>query len=162
MPTNCTLCLVKPHVLTENKQDQVINAIVNSGRYQISGLMVVHLHADMAEEFFRVYRRILPLYAKLIEQVSSGPILALMITPARAEEESVVPSFREFCGPNNCELAALIAPGSLRALVGRPGAKTNTVENGIHCTDLPDDGSMECCYFFQTIAAIKRTDPGSE
>ena len=86
--------------------------------------------------------------------------MALIISGANGASDSpdapsIVPAFRELCGPNNCELAALLNAKSLRALVGVPGMKTNIVQNGIHCTDLPDDGFMECSYFFETIAKLK-------
>jgi len=28
------------------------------------------------------------------------------------------------------------------------------VKNAVHCTDLPEDGEMECRYFFETLASL--------
>lgn len=160
VPQNCSLCLVKPHVLTSNRAEEVVNAIINNGSLVISGIMVTHLHFDMANELFRVYRNMISNYAALLEQVCSGPSMALMVTPANNldPDEPVVPVLRELCGPNNCELAAILRPNSIRAKLGNPGLKSNVVENGVHCTDLDDDGFMECSYFFKTMSSIRQME----
>lgn len=163
VPVNCTLCIVKPHVLRNSRQHEVVSAILDDGRFNITGLMTPHLQSDMADEFFRVYRRIIPGYAAFVDEIAAGPVLALMITPSNVEQarsddlafDSIVPAFRELCGPNNCELAAVLDKNTLRARVGVPGSKTNMIQNGVHCTDLLDDGAMECCFFFETIAKLK-------
>lgn len=157
---NVSLCIIKPHVMRVRRQEEVINSIIKHGGFAIAGVMSVHLHSDMADEFFKVYKRLCPSYSALLEQMCSGPCIALIIEPSNENTSSldgghIVTEFREFCGPNNCELAATLRPKSLRALVGVPGIKTNIIENGIHCTDLPDDGFMECSYFFNTLCAIK-------
>lgn len=160
VPDNCALCIIKPHVVLANRHEEAINAIQNHGGFTISGIMTSHLHTDMADEFLRVYRKIIPQYAALLQQFSGGPLIALMVTRNSYDSSDmpIVPEFREFCGPMNCELAALIRPNSIRARLGNPGIKTNIVQNGVHCTDLPEDGYMECSYFFKTIASIKMVE----
>ena len=134
--------------------------LLSDGGFSIAGVMVAHLHSDMADELLRVYRKIVPMYAGLLDQFCSGPLMALIIVPGNSADPdvSIVPSLRDFTGPNNCELAALLRPKSIRAKLGTPGIKTNIIENGAHCTDLEDDGFMECSYFFRTIASIKQHD----
>ena len=61
----------------------------------------------------------------------------------------VVSQFREFTGPLSPELARTLRPKSLRAAFG-----TNVNLNGVHSTDLPDDGEMECTYIFHTLASL--------
>lgn len=160
VPDNCTLCIIKPHVVAANRHEEVLRAIINHGGFAIAGIMMTHLHSDMADEFLRVYRKIIPMYSSLLEQMSSGPLMALMITRNNYDSSDlpIVSEFREFCGPMNCELAALIRPNSIRAKLGNPGVKTNIIQNGVHCTDLSDDGFMECSYFFKTIHSIKQLD----
>jgi len=160
IPDDCTLCIIKPHVVHANRHEEAVNAILNHGGFSIAGVMMTHLHSDMADEFLRVYRKIIPLYSSLIEQFSGGPLMAVMITRSSygSSDMPIGPEFREFCGPMNCELAALIRPNSMRAKLGNPGVKTNIVQNGVHCTDLEDDGFMECSYFFKTIASIKQLE----
>lgn len=151
---DCTLCIIKPHAVVENKQSAVINEIINCGQFNIKAVMTKHLHSDMADEFFRVYRNLVPTYASFLEQMCSGPCIAMCIT-LKNGGTNVVEEFRELVGPNNCELAGMLRPNSLRAIAGNPGLKTNILQNGIHCTDLPEDGFMENSYFFNTLCSIR-------
>lgn len=61
----------------------------------------------------------------------------------------MVSKFRDLTGPLSPELARVLRPGSVRALYGH-----DPVRNAVHCTDLSEDGSMECHYVFQTLAAL--------
>ena len=47
-------------------------------------------------------------------------------------------AFRAVCGPHDPEIARNIRPGTLRAKLG-----LDRVKNGVHCTDLPEDGVLE-------------------
>ncbi len=136
----------------------MLKAISGSNNFQINGLLTVHMQLDMAEEFLRVYRHVLPDYSRVVEQMTSGKLLALLIAPTYSNETpgDIVNQFRDFCGPVNCELARLIYPKSLRALAGnKTNARNSIVENGIHCTDLPEDSAIECSFFFDVLAKIQ-------
>ena len=50
---------------------------------------------------------------------------------------------RKFCGPHDPEDARFNNPNSLRAQFG-----VDKIRNGVHCTDLVEDGLLECEYFF--------------
>ncbi|RYH09540.1 hypothetical protein EON65_40090 [archaeon] len=52
-------------------------------------------------------------------------------------------------GPLNPALGKVLRPESLRARFGE-----NALHNAVHVTDLPDDGLMECRYFFEMIANL--------
>lgn len=54
--------------------------------------------------------------------------------------------FRELCGPMDPELGRVLRPKSLRALFG-----LNKIRNGVHCTDLAEDGQLEVGYFFSIL-----------
>lgn len=64
----------------------------------------------MVEEFYDVYKGVLPEYLPLVEHLSNGPSVALEI-----RQENVVTAFRDFVGPNDPEIAKHLKPGSLRA-----------------------------------------------
>jgi nucleoside-diphosphate kinase len=55
----------------------------------------------------------------------------------------VIPAFRKLCGPHDPEIAKHLRPESIRAKFG-----IDRVQNAIHCTDLPEDGVIDCEYFF--------------
>jgi nucleoside-diphosphate kinase len=44
------------------------------------------------------------------------------------------------------EIARALRPKSLRALFG-----SDKIKNAVHCTDLPEDGTLECEYFFSIL-----------
>jgi len=57
-----------------------------------------------------------------------------------------VSKFREFVGPNDPEIAKHLRSDTLRAKFG-----IDKVKNVAHCTDLPEDGVLECEYFFNIL-----------
>jgi nucleoside-diphosphate kinase len=99
----------------------------------------------MAEEMFDIYANIYPSYSQMIEQMCSGPSLAVMIEG----DENVTTEFRAFAGPQHPELAKTLRPQSLRTQFG-----VDDTLNAVHCTDLTGDGDMECRYFFETLAGL--------
>jgi nucleoside-diphosphate kinase len=143
----CTMCLIQPHIMRDQKSGEVIDAILAEG-YDISAIMSVHFTNTYAEELFDVYKEILPKYTEFIENVTSSPCLALKIT-SNNYGHRLVENFREFCGPLNPELAATLRKGSLRARFGE-GYATNAV----HCTDLQEDAHTEVRFIFETLATL--------
>lgn len=145
VPANATLCLLKPHILRNGEASACISEIVSAG-FNIEAFLSVHLSMDIAEHLFDVYRGIYPNYNKLVEHMCSGPCLALLVTASSAD---TVSEFREFCGPFDSKLAKLLRPNSLRAKFG-----LDSIYNAVHCTDMSDDGQMECEHIFQTLASL--------
>ena len=105
---NCTLCLIKPHVLKEGIAGQVIDAILEAG-FEISAMELFNLSQPVIEEFYEVYKGVLPEYLPLIEHMTSGPMIALEV-----RQNDAVRSFREFCGPHDPEIAKHLKQTSLR------------------------------------------------
>jgi len=68
----------------------------------------------------------------MVEELTNGPCIALEV-----RQENVVALLRELCGPHDPEMARTVRPKSLRAVYGRDKSK-----NGVHCTDLPEDGVL--------------------
>ena len=88
----------------------------------------------------------------MLEQVSCGPLLALLIDKASPEmyaQVDTVTAFRALVGPYEPEIARALRSDSLRAIYGVDFAK-----NAVHCTDLAEDGELECLHFFETLSAV--------
>lgn len=130
---NCTLCIVKPHILKECKAGEVIDMILQAG-FELSAAEIFYLSRPVIEEFYDVYKGVLPEYLPLIEHISNGPSLVLEI-----RQENVVQSFREFIGPHDPEIGRHIRENTLRAKFG-----VDRVKNAVHCTDMQEDGILEC------------------
>ncbi|CAG9327550.1 NME7_4 [Blepharisma stoltei] len=136
---NCTCCVIKPHAI--QNAGKIIDMILSEG-FEISALKMIHLDKPSAEEFLDVYKNILPEFVSLVDQLISGPCICLEI-----RQENVVQSFRDLCGPLDPEIARHLRPNTIRARYG-----VDRVQNAVHCTDLPEDGVLECEYFFRVLA----------
>lgn len=145
IPDNCTLCFLKPHILRNGEVGDCLGDIVDAG-FKIEALLSLHLSMDIVEFMFEVYRGIYPNYHKMVEHMCSGPCLAVMISSASGNS---VAEFRNYCGPLDPQLSKVVRPKSLRARFG-----IDSTYNVLHCTDLPDDGTMECEYVFKTLASL--------
>lgn len=51
---NSTLCVIKPHAVAEGKLGYIISAIVNSPKFKITALQMLHLTTPNADEFLEV------------------------------------------------------------------------------------------------------------
>ena len=137
--TNCSLLLIKPHIIQNKQLGQVIDRLLTAGGFEISALQMFHLNKATACEFFELYKGIMPEFNQMTDYVAtSGPVVACEI-----RQEDVVQKLRRFCGPHDPEEARQYNPNSLRAQFG-----VDKVRNAVHCTDLPEDGLLECEYFF--------------
>lgn len=144
---NSTLCVVKPHAIKEGKAGKIIQDILNRG-FKITGLKTIQMHRVNCEEFYEVYKGVVPEYIQMVAELSSGISLGLEI---QSKDESIdvekfFHEFRAFCGPTNPEIAKQLRPDTLRAKYG-----TNRTLNAIHCTDLPEDAILEIEYFFKIL-----------
>lgn len=137
---NCSLLLIKPHIVKEGLAGQIIDLILANG-FEISAMEMFNLSRPVVEEFFDVYKGVLPEYLPLIEHMSNGPLIALEV-----RQENVVNALRELCGPHDPEIAKHLRPDTIRAKYG-----SDRVRNAVHCTDMPEDGSLEVKYFFQSL-----------
>lgn len=75
---NCTLCLIKPHIIKEGLAGQIIDTILSEG-FEISAMEMFNLSRPVIEEFYEVYKGVLPEYVPLIEHMSNGPVIALEV-----------------------------------------------------------------------------------
>uniref|UniRef100_A0A8C1NWQ7 Nucleoside diphosphate kinase homolog 7 n=1 Tax=Cyprinus carpio TaxID=7962 RepID=A0A8C1NWQ7_CYPCA len=117
MYSDCTCCIIKPHAISEGKPPHTLTIYSSLN----------------AEEFLEVYKGVVAEYTNMVDELCSGPCMALEIHATDAPR-----TFREFCGPADPEIARHLRPTTLRALYGK-----NKVQNVIHCTDLPEDGILE-------------------
>ncbi|KAF0708306.1 hypothetical protein AaE_013269 [Aphanomyces astaci] len=77
---------------------------------------------------------------ELVKYMSSAPLKS---------EADIVPRFQSFCGPFDVHVARELAPTTLRGIYGH----TN-MQNAVHCTDSPEDGSLETQFFFRVAGII--------
>ncbi|RLN90776.1 hypothetical protein BBJ28_00020917 [Nothophytophthora sp. Chile5] len=139
---NCSLCLVRPRLLREARVGEVLDAILSAG-FEISGLKLVHLQMQEADELFQIYKGVARQYHEVLKYMCSSPCVALEV-----RGDDVVRRFRDLCGPFDVEVAKTLRPDSLRAKFGR-----SNLHNALHCTDCPEDGVLECQFVFRSLAS---------
>lgn len=105
---NCTLCIIKPHIQREGKTGQVIEMILQAG-FEISAMELFNLNRAVVEEFYGVYKGVLPEYLPIVENLSGGPVIALEVRQTNA-----VAAFRDLCGPHDPEIARHLRPNTIR------------------------------------------------
>ncbi|XP_055924090.1 nucleoside diphosphate kinase 7 [Eupeodes corollae] len=142
--SNTTLAVIKPHAIKEAKLGHIISEILNRG-FKINVLRMQILERVNCEEFYEVYKGILPEYIPMVAELASGVCMALEIYSDDSSLDTYK-EFRELCGPMDPEVAKLLRPNSLRAKFG-----TTKVKNAIHCTDLKEDTGLENQYFFKIL-----------
>lgn len=145
MPTtsiqnNCTCAVIKPHIVKVGLAGEIIQNILDEG-FEISAMGIYNLDMPTAEEFLEVYKGVLPEFLPIVEELTTGPCIAMEI-----RQEDVVEAFRKLCGPHDPEIAKALRPHSLRSKFG-----IDRILNGIQCTDLEEDGVSECQYFFDIL-----------
>ena len=86
----------------------------------------------------------------MLDTIVASPCVALMISHGQQyDSDTIVQDFREFCGPMYPDIAKQLYPQSIRAQFGR-----NLIQNAVHCTDLSEDGELECRFIFETLTSL--------
>ncbi|KAK4475254.1 hypothetical protein MN116_002328 [Schistosoma mekongi] len=141
---NTTLCIIRPHAVSDGLTGKIWSAIREKG-FIVTAARLYRLSKADAAEFLKVYKGVVQEYPEMLDQLSSGPCIALEI--AFPDANGIVhQAFREFTGPMDPEIAKFLRPNTLRARFG-----VNKVKNAIHCTDLPEDTELEVNYFFNIL-----------
>jgi len=146
---NCTLGIVRPHAVKDGGVGVALASVMQAG-LELSAAEMVSLNRTQAAELLDVYKGVLNYHSDLVDCMCSGPCLAMEI---RAED-GVVEKARELAGPHDVDMAKYLRPSSLRARLGKDNSS-----NGVHVTDLDEDGEREVSYVFDTLlsrgAAVK-------
>jgi len=75
-------------------------------------MQMIWFDAEVAQEFYEAYS-FLPECRRLVDQLASGPAIALEV-----RQDNAVERLRELCGPYDPEIARKLEPNSLRAKFG--------------------------------------------
>jgi len=105
---NCTCCIIKPHAVANGDAGKIIDIILEEG-FEISSLEMFTLDKPTAEEFFEVYKGVLPEFVAMIEHMTTGPCIVLEV-----RQENVVKAFRDLAGPMDPEIAKNLRQNTLR------------------------------------------------
>ncbi len=128
MAVERTLVLVKPDGVERGLIGEVISRFERKG-FKIVALRMLKMTREMAEEFYSVHRD-KPFFNELVEFITSGPIVAIML-----EGDSAIEVVRLMIGATDGRKAA---PGTIR------GDFALSIQNNIvHASDSPESFERE-------------------
>jgi nucleoside-diphosphate kinase len=136
MAGNITLTMVKPDAVSKNHTGAILQMINDAG-FRIRAMKFTRLSREQAGQFYAVHRE-RPFYAPLVEFMSSGPVVAILL-----EKENAIADFRELIGATN---PANAAPGTIRALYAQ-----DVQQNAVHGSDSDENAIAESDFFFSKL-----------
>ena len=143
---NITCVVIKPHILQNKSLGKIVSDLQQrlgvSSTLEICSLEMFVMNRQCTQEFLEVYQGVLPGYSDMVNSMSNQPCLVFAIRG----DANVVNEVRSIVGPHDPQIAKHVRPSSLRAIYGK-----STVLNGVHVTDLQEDGRLECEYFFEIL-----------
>lgn len=139
MITNRTFSLIKPDAIGKNHTGEILDAIIRGG-FRIAAMRMVRMSTQDAERFYAIHKG-KPFYEKLVEFMSSGPSIALVL-----ERENAVEAFRELIGSTDPSTAA---GGTIRKRFA-----TSIRENAVHGSDSNENACKEWGFFFTELDIV--------
>lgn len=134
-----TLAIIKPDAFGRGRTGNIISHLEADG-FRILATRVVRLSTAAAEMFYQVHRE-KPFFTSLVEFMTSGPVLAMVL-----EREEAVERLRTVIGSTD---PAEADPGTVRALYAESKER-----NAIHASDSPESARVEVAFFFAGVDLV--------
>ena len=134
-----TFSIIKPNAVRTGKTGPIL-AMINENGFEIAAMRMVRLTAPQAESFYQVHKG-KPFFESLIDFMTSGPVVVMIL-----KHENAVEEFRKLIGATDPSKAE---PGTIR--------KTFAVSvqmNAVHGSDSKDNATREANFFFSGIESF--------
>jgi nucleoside-diphosphate kinase len=128
-----TFALIKPDAVLAGHTGEIIKLIELNG-FAVARMEKRQLSVEHAQTFYGVHKG-KPFYGELVDYVTSGPIVALML-----ERENAIQEWRNLMGATDPKKATV---GTLRKMFG-----THIGSNATHGSDAPETAKFELQLFF--------------
>jgi nucleoside-diphosphate kinase len=128
-----TLTIIKPDAFGSGKAGSIIALLEGSG-FSIIAARVMRLSTAQAEEFYAVHRE-RPFYGSLVQFMTSGPCMPLVL-----ERADAVTELRRVIGATD---PAQAEEGTVRRLYAESKER-----NAIHASDSDENAARESRFFF--------------
>jgi nucleoside-diphosphate kinase len=133
MAGNTTLTIIKPDAFGAAKAGKIIALLEEKG-FTIRAARVMQLTTAQAGEFYAIHRG-RPFYAELVEVMTSGPCMPMVL-----EKAGAVTALRDAIGATD---PAEAAAGTVRKLYAESKGR-----NAIHASDSDENAEREARFFF--------------
>lgn len=134
--SNITFSIVKPDAVRNGKTGPIL-AMINEAGFEIVAMRMVHINVMQAESFYEVHRG-KPFFEALVEFMTSGPIVVMIL-----RHENAVNEFRKLIGATDPKKAD---PGTIRKLFA-----VSVQMNAVHGSDSDENAMRESNFFFSEI-----------
>ncbi|HAW07831.1 MAG TPA: nucleoside-diphosphate kinase [Bacteroidetes bacterium] len=134
-----TFGMIKPDAVKKNYTGKIIDLILNNG-FKIRAMKLLRLTTSQAEKFYFIHHE-RPFYRELVEYITSGPVVAMVL-----EKDNAVQSYRNLLGATDPKEAA---EGTIRKLYGESKAI-----NAIHGSDSDENAQIEISFMFNQLEYI--------
>ena len=128
-----TLAILKPDAIESNLTGKILAHLESAG-FRVLAVRMRLLTQTEAEAFYEVHKE-RPFYRSLVEYMTSGPCLPLVL-----EHDRAVEYLREVIGATD---PAEAADGTIRKLYAESKER-----NAIHASDSPTNAAVEIAFFF--------------
>tara|TARA_B110001450_G_scaffold146830_1_gene137232 strand:+ start:1986 stop:2405 length:420 start_codon:yes stop_codon:yes gene_type:complete len=135
MAGNRTFTMIKPDAVESNNIGNITQMISNAG-FKIKAMKLTQLTKNQAEEFYAVHNE-RPFYGELVEYMTSGPIVAVVL-----EKENAVIDFRNLIGSTDPNEAK---EGTIRKKYAESKGR-----NAVHGSDSDENAQIEADFHFNT------------
>ncbi|HAB99465.1 MAG TPA: nucleoside-diphosphate kinase [Parachlamydiales bacterium] len=137
-----TLSIIKPDAVGQNQIGNIIEYFERDGLSVIAAKMM-HLNTDQAKNFYIIHKD-RPFYQELVEFMTSGPILVMVL-----EGDNAVARSRKIMG--------LTDPAKAEAGTIRADFATSIERNAVHGSDSLANASTEISFFFKANEIFPRS-----
>lgn len=131
-----TLSIIKPDGVRQGDAGKILAKIEEAG-FKILGLRMIQMTKRHAEGFYAMHKE-RPFFGSLIEFMSSGPCIVMVL-----EKDNAIDDLRKLMGatdPANADKGTL-----------RKEFASSVEANVIHGSDSPESASIEIPYFFTSL-----------
>lgn len=136
MQGNLTFSIIKPDAVRTGKTGPIL-AMINEAGFEIVAMRMLKMTRQQAESFYEVHRE-RPFYADLVEFMSSGPVVVLIL-----KHENAVEEFRKLIGSTD---PAKADPGTIRKKFA-----VSVQMNAVHGSDSDENAEREGSFFFSAV-----------
>ena len=133
MESDFTFSIIKPNAVRTGKTGPIM-ARINEAGFTISALRMLKMTRQQAEKFYEIHKERL-FFESLVEYMSSGPVVVMVIKHDNAVEE-----FRNLIGSTD---PAKAKEGTIRKLFG-----VTVQMNAVHGSDSIENARKEASFFF--------------
>jgi nucleoside-diphosphate kinase len=128
--------MIKPDAVEANNIGPIL-AMINKAGFRILAMKYMRLTGEQAGKFYAVHKE-RPFYGELTEYMSSGPIVAAVLS-----KENAVADYRQLIGATDPTKAD---EGTIRRLFAK-----SIAANAVHGSDSNENAKIESDFFFSEL-----------